>query len=290
MTSASPRRKGSLHRGLVADRAVRFLAVELAGLANETRERHGLGPTAAHLAAEALVAATLMSAWVKGRERITLQIQAESPRFAFMADVDAEGGIRARMTPARVKVPEDGALHGLLYAIRADVKKEIYRGVSALDGQSLEAALARHVKGSEQMNALLRIGVVQDETGRVQSAAGMLLERLPEEPGLPSIDAETFATTFDSIQSTPAQELLIGLAFGAIVGHKVEILENRDLHWRCGCGQERIEAVLVSLGETELQAIIDEQGAAEVSCHFCNVAYRVDRARLEELVALVRGA
>ncbi len=283
-------RPGSLHRGLVAGRAVRFLAVELAGLANTTRERHGLGPAATALAAEGLVAATLMSAWVKGRERITLQIQGESPRFAFLADVDAEGGARARMTPARIKPSADGGLQGLLYAIRADVKKEVYRGVSALEGRTMEDALTHHIRGSEQMDAMLRMGVVQDETGRVKSAAGLLLERLPSEPGLPSIDSETFAHRFAAIREQPAQDLMIALAFGKIAGEEIELLENRDLHWRCACSQERIEAVLYNLGPAELANILEEQGQAEVSCNFCNLAYAVDGPRLQQLIALHAAA
>lgn len=284
--SPSPPRPGSLHRGLAAGRAVRFLATELAGIANITRERHDLDPDATRIAAEALVAASLMSAWIKGEERITLQIQGEQPRFSFMADVDSEGGLRARLTPASVPLPKGGNVNGLIYAIRADVSKEIYRGVSAIEDQTIERALAAHVRGSEQMDAFLRIGVSMGEDGRVRSAGGIVVERLPEEPGLPSMSREDFRNQFAGIEDQPAQELLLALAFGTLVGEKVEILENRELHWRCGCSQERIEAVLYNLGVAELRAILAEQGGAEVACHFCNLAYTVDADGIQGLIDL----
>ena len=53
--------------------------------------------------------------------------------------------------------------------------------------------------------------------------------------------------------------------------------------------QERIEAVLFNLGAAELRAILEEDGRAEVSCHFCNIAYGVEGSRIAELIALHGG-
>ena len=48
--------------------------------------------------------------------------------------------------------------------------------------------------------------------------------------------------------------------------------------------------MLFSLGPTELQAMKEEDGQAEVSCHFCNVAYVVSGDRLGELLVKHRAA
>ncbi|MEC8422276.1 MAG: Hsp33 family molecular chaperone HslO, partial [Myxococcota bacterium] len=111
---------GSLHRGLTADGAVRFLAVEAKRLVHQTGTAHGLSGAAARTAGEATIAALLMSAWIKGEERITLQIQGEEPRFAYMGEADAAGNIRARMTPARLRPREGQHINGLMMAIKAD--------------------------------------------------------------------------------------------------------------------------------------------------------------------------
>ena len=73
---------GVLVRALVAERAVRLLLVEARGPAEHTRRIHGLGPDAARIAAEMVVAAALSSAHIKGDEQLTLQIQGASPRCA----------------------------------------------------------------------------------------------------------------------------------------------------------------------------------------------------------------
>jgi len=284
MSGLSAARDGSLHRGLVGGRTCRFLAVELAALADLARERHQLGPEATRLNAEAMVATALMSAWVKGRERVTLQIQAERPAFAFMGDADADGGMRARFHPGHV-VGAAAGVHGLMLGIRADAQREIYRGVSALDGRTLEAALGAHVRGSEQMDAVLRLGARLDPDGRVAFAGGLLVERLPPEADLPSVSHEAFAATYAGLAEGDVEDLLVALAFGKIAGQEVEPLERRALQWRCSCSQERVEGMLRQLGLDELRQMREEDHGAEVTCHFCNLVWQVDEPALDRIIA-----
>jgi molecular chaperone Hsp33 len=42
--------------------------------------------------------------------------------------------------------------------------------------------------------------------------------------------------------------------------------------------------MLVSLGEKELTAIVDEVGEAEVVCHFCNEKYQFNKEELLEII------
>ncbi len=277
---------GSLHRGLTSGGAVRFLAVELRGLADRVRRTHDLGPAAARLAGEALVANALMSAWIKGDERIALQLQGESPRFSFVSDVDADGGLRARFTPSGLTRVDGDTVDGLLLAIKSNAHKELYRGMTALRHQRIEGALSEHLGQSDQVDVLVRIDAELDPDGSVRNAAGLVLERLPVESGHPSISRAEFASEHGGLRDQPVSDLLVSLAFGKISGQPVELLENRALVWRCGCSQQRIEAVLYNLGTSELQAILDEDGQAEVVCHFCNIAYGVSGPRLRELLAL----
>ena len=41
---------------------------------------------------------------------------------------------------------------------------------------------------------------------------------------------------------------------------------------------------LVSIGKDELKKIIDEDGKAEIICHFCNKKYNFSKEQLEELL------
>ncbi len=279
-----------LLRGLCAGGAARFLAVRCSDVARYAAELHELDAGAARTAAEAITAAVLMSAWIKGEERVTLQVQAERPVFSFIGDVDAAGGLRARFSPRRLARPADGRIEGLILAIKADRDREIYRGVTPLHGERIDAGLRAHLGSSDQVDVALRIEATAGEDGKLALATGILVERLPEEPGKPSLSREDFAARFAALDEADPAALLADIEAGRLLGDPVETLEERRLHWRCACGPERVEAVLAGLDPVELRAMADEDGGAEVTCHFCNLSYRVEADRLREMAAAKEGA
>ena len=271
---------GVLIRALAADGAARALLVEAHRPADEARRRHGLGPHAARLTAEAMVAAALLSAYLKGEEQLTLQIQGESPRCALYVDQTAEGHIRARTTPSRIP---DEHLTGIMMAIKSVDGKELYRGASRIEG-SLEQALAEHLGGRTQVDAVLRLHTRIDTDGSVIAASGLLVERLPFEKGQPTLSPEAFDAQFRDLRDAPAGPLMTELAFGKLRGEPLQVLEKIALSWQCRCSRQRVSATLRGLGNDELQAMIDEDDGAEVTCHFCNEIYRFDASELRELI------
>jgi molecular chaperone Hsp33 len=288
MSEESPRTANRLYRGFAGGRTVRFLAVQCTPLAQEVQRRHELCPRGARIAAEGTVAAVLMSAYIKGDERLTIQLQGEVPRFAFVAEVDGEGGLRGRLTPKAIHGPETTGIQGLMLNIKADAKQELYRGMTELRNQSITDALAAHMNDSTQVDVVLRIAVDIAPDGQIQAASGLMLERLPEHPTHPWIDSHTFRTTYDSVASLGVDELLASAAFGKIADEEVEVLETRDLHWRCSCSLDRIVQVVRQLGAEELESMLAEQGKAEVTCHFCNDAYVIGRHQLEKMLVEAR--
>ena len=65
---------------------------------------------------------------------------------------------------------------------------------------------------------------------------------------------------------------------------ELDILEKSPIEYRCYCSRDRMERALISLGQEELQAMIDEQGSAELHCQFCDNVQTFTKADLEELL------
>ena len=65
---------------------------------------------------------------------------------------------------------------------------------------------------------------------------------------------------------------------------ELEILEKSPIEYRCYCSRDRMERALISLGPEELQAMVDEQGGAELRCQFCDNVQTFTKADLEELL------
>ena len=273
-----------LIRGILGDGVARVFAIDVTGIAEQTRQLHNLRKDAVGLAAEAVVASVVMAGQIKGEERLSIQMQCSRPQCAFIADVDASGGVRARFTPESVFLSEETGLDGMILAIKSLPGRELYRGVTAIDQESIIAALNRHMGVSAQVDNILNIQVRIADDGRVDHAVGILIERLPA-PEVSELEASAeFVVTFDPVREMDAAAIVSAVKANEIQGVALEVLERTDVKWRCSCSQERVEAILVGLPVAELTDMLKEDGKAEVICHFCNVAYTITGERLEQMI------
>lgn len=271
---------------MACDAQVRVMVVAAAGPAEELRQRHNLTGHAALVAAEGLVASLLLSAHVKGEERLTINVRAERPDFAFLADINGDGTLRARLSPEQFP-PMVGdrapTFSGVLSVLKALGPKELYRGVAEVKRERFEGALQRYLVTSQQTDGRVRILAALDDEGKVEFAGGLLVERLP------GLDPAEFAARFDAALSGDFRDLMTAFAFGQLAGGPVEVLGTRDLRYRCTCSQERVVGMLKALGQAEVSSLLTEQGQAEVHCHYCNARYVVDAAGLGEILLELGG-
>ena len=274
----------SLLRGILGDGVARLFAIDVTGVAEQCRQLHKLNGDAVPLAAEAIVASVVLAGQIKGEERVNMQLQCNRPQCAFIADVDAQGGIRARFTPERVFTSEKTGIDGMMLAIKSLPGKELYRGVTEIASETIPGALNRHMGASAQVDNILRIDIAIAEDGTIARAGGVFIERLPAPPTRELEASAEFVVAFDPVRDMSIQAIWDAIQKRTLQGESIDILEEIPVAWRCSCGQERVEAILASLPVEELTAMLKEDGKAEVVCHFCNVAYTVSGSRLEQLV------
>ncbi len=269
-------------RGIGNEAGVRVLAVDATAAAEELRRRHGLFTRAGALAADGLVAAQLMSAYIKGEERVTLQIQGERPRFAMLADVAADGSVRGRFTPT--EVPEFSTVDGIVLVIKHDAQRELYRGLAPIKDSDLQGALQAYLEHSQQTVGVVRLLSRTDPvTGVVELACGLLVEKLPDQ------DEWLFRELFDDLAQADPQLLLPEVAAGSLRGFPLELLETREVVFRCSCSRERTLDILRCTGPEELRALLEEQGGAEVTCNFCRERYEFSEPELRQLLRTPEG-
>ena len=63
----------------------------------------------------------------------------------------------------------------------------------------------------------------------------------------------------------------------------------KEVDWNCDCSEERLEKVLMTIGEKDLREIIQEDGQAELVCQFCLKKYHFDKEHLEKILAAIRS-
>ena len=65
---------------------------------------------------------------------------------------------------------------------------------------------------------------------------------------------------------------------------KPEVLQYKEMELKCDCSRERMEQALMTIGKKDLTEILEEDGQAELVCHFCNEKYLFDKDDLKNML------
>lgn len=270
------------------------LACATTDLVEEARRLHGASRTASAALGRALTGGLLMGALLKRGQRVGLKFEGNGPLKKIIVEADSDGAVRGFVAVPDAELPlKDeklnvaGALgsEGYLTVIKDLGLKEPYRGIVKLLTGEVAEDIAYYYAESEQIPSAVGLGVFVKPDSRVSAAGGFLIQSLPPseertvEQLIENIRQIPFVT--DLLRQGKTPEDLLDMIFSDIPYH---VLGKRNLFLRCTCSRERIERVLISLGNEELQRILAEQGETDVTCEFCRANYHFTREELEELL------
>lgn len=284
--------KDYLVRIIAKEAGVRGLACVTTDLVAEGGQRHATTPTATAALGRALTAATLAGALLKVRQRVALKYDGNGPLGKIITESDAYGHVRGYVANPRVEVERHqevidiaGAIGaGELLVVRDVLLPDLMRTVVQLQTSEVDDDLAFYYNQSEQVATLVEIGVALDDEGVVTVAGGLLLQALADQ------GAETIALLAERLQELPpvedvlrtrTPEQLLADILGDI---SYDVLEERDVTFRCSCSYERSVKALISLGRVELEQLL-ANGEAVVDCHFCHERYSFTANDLEAILA-----
>jgi len=280
-----------------ADGSFSVVAGITTGLIAETQRRHGMAPTATAATGRLVTAASLLGASLKGREKLTLQVAGDGPLRGAIADValnsPEEIGARGYARRPGVDLPlnADGKLDvgtavgsGYLQVTRSFEVGQPYVGIVELINGEIGADIASYLMISEQIPSVVALGVLANPAG-IKAAGGVIAHVLPgaSEQTIEALerraDAMTPVTT--QIASGASVEALARSLAGDL---EMRFTRSYDVRFTCTCSRERVERVLLGLGEEELRKIASEQQQAEAVCEFCKTAYVLSR---DEVLGLI---
>lgn len=245
--------------------------------------QHFYPPPAAMLLGEALAAGVLLGATLKYAGTLSLQAKSEGLLRILFAESSHDNRVRgyARVAEAPAGEGFDALLGGgtLAITITPDVGQR-YQGIVPLDETGLGASLEGYFEQSEQLPTLIRLA--SDGV----AAAGLMLQILPERAR--ELGEAGFWEHLTQLVATLRPGELLGnnaepLLWSLFHAEKVRMHEPRPVGFGCRCSVARVRDTLRAVGESEVRAVLAEQGQVQVHCEFCQQEYRFDAAGVDGL-------
>lgn len=278
-------------------------------LVQEALNIHNTTPVATAALGRVLTGAGMMGLMLKNeRDKLTLIFKGDGPARQILATADGKGNVKGYIADPGVDLPlkENGKLdvggaigRGELTVVKDLGLKEPYVGTVSLVSGEIAEDLTSYYYISEQQNTAISLGVKIERDYSVGCAGGMIVQLLPDasEDSVAALekiigDMEPITTLIDKVEDSDADERLRLLSkeiFGRIPEEfAIEELEIKNMDWNCDCSFERLEKILMTIGERDLKEIIEEDGEAELVCQFCLKKYKFDKAHLEKILASIR--
>ncbi len=273
--------------------SVRIVAARTTATVAQAQSRHGCSPTVTAALGRLLTGAALMGPYLKGRERITLQINGDGPVRALVADVAAGGRVRGYPVRPRSELPlndrgkfDVGGIvgRGFLHVTRTFDTGLPYTSAVPLATGEIGDDLAHYFAHSEQIPTVVGVGVLANPQG-VLAAGGFLAHCLP------GADENTIEVLEKNARSLPQVSTLIrrGLSPEDIVASVGQTLAARVTHvqpvaFACSCSRERVVRALIGLGLSELQSMMRADDDTEAVCDFCGRRYYFSPQEIGEIV------
>lgn len=281
-------------RATAADGQIRAYAATTRELCAHAHKIHNTSPAATVALGRLLTAGSLMGSMMKNDDEVlTLQIKGDGPIGGITVTANSKADVKGFVFEPQVKSEnpletEKVIGNGNLSIIKDIGLKEPYVGTSPLVTGEIAEDLTYYYAFSEQIPTSVALGLTLKEETEVNQAGGFIIQLMPYTSDEIIDQLEKKLSQAESVTSllekgqTPEEILEIILGdFG------VNIIDRLPTQFKCDCSRERVTKALISVGEKDLQEMIDDGKTIEVNCDFCGKHYYFTPEELQILLQLV---
>ncbi|KRW61316.1 Hsp33 family molecular chaperone HslO [Pseudomonas sp. TTU2014-080ASC] len=275
-------------RFLFDDSDIRGELVTLSDSYQHVLAKHPYPQPVAQLLGELLAAASLLIGTLKFDGLLILQTRSSGAVPMLMVECSSDGDVRGIARYDADQISDTATLRELMpdgvMAMTIDPKLgQRYQGIVDLDGDTLAECLTTYFMTSEQLPT--RFWLCADG----MRARGFLLQQLPADRISDPDEREASWQHAVALADTLTTEELLGLDNETLLHRlyheeELRLFDQRALQFRCSCSRERSGRALISLGQTDAQALVREHGGSvEIDCQFCNQRYLFDASDVMQL-------
>jgi molecular chaperone Hsp33 len=283
-------------RASAAENQIRAFAATTKDLVEYARSIHETSPVATAALGRLLTAGAMMGSMMKGEEDIlTLQIKGSGPIGGITVTANSKGTVKGYVYNPEVlihandkgKLDVGGAIGaGILSVIKDLGLKEPYTGQTHLVSGEIAEDIAYYYATSEQVPSVIALGVLMNKDNTVRQAGGFIIQLMPFAEDAVIDRLEKKVSEITSITKLLDQEMSPEMILEHILGDfGLELMDKLPTAFECNCSKERVEKAIISIGQKEINEMIEEEKPIEANCHFCNTHYEFTVEELKDLLS-----
>ena len=287
-------------RCITSDGAVMVSAIDSTDIAYKASVIHRTSPVASAALGRLLSAASMMGAQLKStKSTVNIRFEGDGELGAFMAVADSCGNVKGFVTNPDCPTThyDNGKLNvavavgrGIISVMKDFGEGEPYIGKIPIVSGEIAEDITNYYATSEQIPTVCALGVLIDkESEQVLLSGGLLIQLLPGADDSTIDKIEVNVSKLDSVTTMLAKGMsALDMCHAALDGFEVEVLDEFEVKYVCGCSKEKIHNPIAAMPEEEIQAMIDENHGAEANCRFCNKRYVFTEQELEKIIVKKR--
>lgn len=277
------------------NKQVRIYVASSTHLVEEARKIHHTWPTASAAFGRVLTVSAMMGMMYKEEETLTIRVKGDGPVGSILVEANAQGEVRGEIINPNVYIVyEDGPKKGKLNVgaavgqgfihITKDLKmRDYFTSSSEIQTGEIGDDFTYYFAISEQTPSSVGVGVLVNPNQTIRAAGGYILQLMPD------VSEEVISHIESLIPTLPPMSTLIDEGktpediLHILAGGTEQILERKDIFYRCRCSKEGFAKSLSTLDDQSLHEIIHEDGQAEIECHFCHSKYVFSKEELQAI-------
>lgn len=285
-----------LVRCISDDGTLIMMAADTTDMIEKAQEIHSPSAVVSAALGRLLTAASLMGSMLKGDDdSITLRLNGGGPVGSVIAVSDSSGNTRGYVSNPIVEIPLNikgkldvaGAVgkDGSLTVMKDLGLKEPYVGQIPIVSGEIAEDITSYYAVSEQTPTVCALGVLVNPDLTIKAAGGFIIQLLPT----------AFDDTIDAvercIQDIPSVTKMLTdgmtpeeICKSVLKEFTLEVLDESKPEYKCNCSRERVKRALITTGREALLEMAEDE-FTEVTCHFCNKAYRFTSNEIKNLVS-----
>ncbi|WP_419513494.1 Hsp33 family molecular chaperone HslO [Lactobacillus kimbladii] len=276
---------------------LRLLTITAKGLVQEAQIRHDTWSASSAVLGRSLIAGVLLAgAELTDKEELTIRLLGNGPVGPTIVTAKSDLTVKGYVKNPHIALPPKKNGHidvkkavgeGWLEVTKDLGLKEPYTGQVPIVSGEIAEDIAYYLTKSEQIPSAVGLSVFVNPNNTIGEASGFMLQALP------GATDSLITKTIDRINNLPALStaFLDGLTpeklATMILGDDCKILEKDEVAFKCDCSKEKYGKILATMKKSQIEAMINEDHGAELTCSFCGNKYHYTEAELKTILTKI---